>query len=341
MDEPGRRELTRRGFLIGGLASALTVTAAGTTGLAVAGEPRGRSSRDLVVPVMGNYRIANSRTGCRVTVKVAGRTRAISANGLPNSAPGTFPNANCPNAIAAQSYTYRLPTTPAKTAYAAYVLPQPFGVAVDGVLFDPLAAEFWDNDRASGWQYYALGGGVNLGLDRNHAHVQPSGAYHYHGIPEGLLEVMNPRQHSPLVGWAGDGFPIYVTYAYADPRNAKGPVAAMTSSYRLKSGTRPSGPGGPYNGWFNEDYEYVAGAGDLDQANGRFGVTPEYPKGTYYYVLTEAYPSIPNMFAGSIAASFVKSGPGGTGGPGTPPGGGPPPAGPPGSPPPGGPPPRR
>jgi len=331
----GSWDLSRREFIVGSLASALTITAAGTTGLAVAGEPKMRGSRDLVVPVMGNYRITNAATGCRVTVKVVGRTRTISANGLPNTAPGSFPNANCPNTIAAQSYSYRLPTAPAKTAYAELVLPQPFGIAVDGVPFDPKAAEFWNNDRASGWQYYALGGGVNLGMDRNHAHVQPNGAYHYHGIPSGLLESMNPRQHSPLVGWAGDGFPIYVTYAYADPANAKSPIRAMTSSYRLKSGTRPSGPGGAYNGWFNEDYEYVPGAGDLDQANGRFGITPEYPKGTYHYVLTEAFPSVPNMFAGTVAASFVKTGPGAQGG--APPGG----PGPSGGPPPGGPPPPR
>lgn len=336
--------ISRRGFLMGGLATALTLTAAGTTGLALAAAPGKRGPRELVVPVMGNYRINNAKTGCKVTVKVAAGTRTMVSNGLSNSRTGQFPNANCPNAIKAQSYSYALPTAGTQTTYAAFVLPQPFGIAVDGVLFDPLAAEYWNNDRNSGWQYYALGGGKNLGMDNNHAHVQPTGAYHYHGIPDLLLASLNPRLHSPLIGWAGDGFPIYVTYGYDDPTNAKSSVRALTSSYRLKSGTRPSGPGGPYNGWFNEDYEYVPGAGDLDQANGRYGVTPEYPMGTYYYVLTEAFPSVPNMFAGSIASSFVKTGGGGSGGApgGEPPGGGPPPGGPPpGGPPPGGPPPRR
>jgi len=333
--------LSRRGFILGSLASALTITAAGTTGVAVATEPRLRSTRDLVVPVMGNYRISNAATGCQVTVKVTSQARTIIANGLPNTTPGSFPNANCPNRISAQSYEYTLPTGPQRSGYTTFTLPQPFGIAVDGVLFDPLAAEYWNRDPASGWQYYALGGGVNLGMDRNHAHVQPTGAYHYHGIPDGLLSTLNPTQHSPLVGWAGDGFPIYVTYAYEDPANAKSRVRAMASSYRLKSGTRPSGPGGPYNGWFIEDYEYVAGSGDLDQANGRYGVTPEYPKGTYYYVLTTAFPSVPLMFAGPLAASFVKrGGPAGgaaSGGAAPAPGGSPPAGRPPR---PGGPPPR-
>jgi len=319
----------RRGFLIGGLAAALTVTAGGTTGLALAAEPGRKRPQVLVADVMGNYRISNPATGCEVTVRVSGNVRSITSNGLPRAKPGTFPNAECPNAIRAQSYAVRLPTSPDRADYASYALPQPFGLAVDGVPFDPLAAEFWNRDPSSGWQYYAMGGGVRLGLDRNHAHVQPNGAYHYHGIPDGLLTSISPRLHSPLVGWAGDGFPIYVTYGYADPMNPASGIRALTSSYRLKSGTRPSGPGGTYNGWFIQDYEYVAGAGDLDQANGRFGVTPEYPKGTYYYVLTEAFPGIPGMFAGPIAASFVKQ-PGadfggGAGGQPPGPGGGPPP----------------
>ena len=336
-------EISRRGFLIGGLAAALTVTASGTTGLALAAAPGKKSPRELVVPVMGSYRISNTKTGCKVTVNVAGGIRSIVSNGLSNSRTGQFPNANCPNAITAQSYSYSLPAAGTQTTYAAFSIPQPFGIAVDGVLFDPLAAEYWNNDPSSGWQYYALGGGKNLGMDGNHAHVQPTGAYHYHGIPDLLLASLNPKLHSPLIGWAGDGFPIYVTYGYSDPKSAKSSIRALTSSYRLKSGTRPSGPGGPYNGWFNEDYEYVQGAGDLDQANGRYGVTPEYPKGTYHYVLTAEFPSVPNMFAGAIAASFVKAGGGAGGAPGSgPPSGGPPGGGPPsGGPPQGGPPPRR
>ena len=324
---------TRRGFLLGGLAAALTVTAAGTTGLAVAGERGKRKPNVLVVPVMGSYTISNARTGCRVTVTVANGVRTITSNGLPNTAPGSFPNANCPNSIAAQSYSYALPTTPTKTTDQEVTVPQPFGIAVDGVLFHPRTAEYWNNDPSSGWNYYALGGGRNLGIDRNHAHVQPDGAYHYHGIPDGLVASMNPKVHAPLVGWAGDGFPIYTAFGYADPTNPKSAVRAMRSSYRLKPGTRPSGPGGPYNGWFNADYEYVPGAGDLDAANGRMTLTPEYPAGTYAYFLTAEFPSVPNLFAGAVAPTFVRTGggapPSGGGPSGGPPSGGPPSGGPP------------
>jgi len=314
--------VSRRQVLVAGLSLGFAVTASGTTALrAFAAED------ETAVDVMGNYTIRNAQTGCRVTVKVRNGVRTIASNGLPDFTPGTFPNPGCPNGISAQSYSYRLPIRGTSTSITPYAIPQPFGITVDGVLFDPYAAEWWNNDRNSGWQYYALGGGKNLGMDDNHAHVQPTGAYHYHGIPEGLLDVLGPSRHSPLVGWAGDGFPIYVRNGYANAKKA-GKVRAMRSSYRLKSGTRPSGPGGVYNGWFNEDYAYVEGSGDLDAANGRYGVTPEYPKGTYAYFLTEEFPAVPNAFAGRLASSFVQTG-----------GGGPAPGGPTGGPPPGGPPP--
>jgi len=53
--------------------------------------------------------------------------------------------------------------------------------------------------------------------------------------------------------------------------DAGGTIRPATSSYRLKSGERPTGagdPGGSYDGTYRDDYEYVAGQGDLDACNG-------------------------------------------------------------------------
>jgi hypothetical protein len=234
-----------------------------------------------------------------------------------------------------------------------------FGIAINGIVFDPGAAEFWNRDPASGWQYEPLSGAINLGEDESNAHVQPTGAYHYHGIPEGMVAGQSANEHSPLVGFAADGFPIYVRYGCTVTGDSAGSVALLRSSYRVKNGTRPGGPGGAYDGSFVADYEYAAGLGDLDENNGRFGVTPEYPGGTYYYVLTDAFPFIPRRFAGTPDQGFARNGTplaGGGGGaaPGAQPSGGggesaapsPPPPGardrrrPPGPPPPGTPPPR-
>lgn len=317
MNEPGDT-VTRRGFLMGSLGASIAVTAAGTTGLVLRTKPS-YAAPSFVADVTGNYSFEDAGTGCVVSVTVRNGVRRIRANGLPNHATGRFPNANNPNVITAQSYDYSLPASPStNTKVDVYEIPQPFGIAVNGVLFDPLAAEYYNNDRNSGWNYNALGSGIDLGLDDNEAHVQPTGAYHYHGIPEGLVDTVTRKGHSPLVGWAGDGFPIYLNRGYKKPRKASSGLKRLRSSYQLKSGTRPSGPGGPYNGDFVEDFEYVDGTGDLDAANGRFQKTPEFPDGTYCYILSTEYPVIPRAFRGELAASFAKTGggPNTAGGPG-------------------------
>jgi hypothetical protein len=54
-------------------------------------------------------------------------------------------------------------------------------------------------------------------------------------------------------------------------------------------------------GSFRQDYEYVAGLGDLDQCNGRTGVTPEFPNGIYYYAITSTFPFVHRCLRGSTA----------------------------------------
>ena len=243
----------------------------------------------------------------QVSIRVDGVYRYITANGIPDHDVGTFPNNRNPNAIEVQEYTYRVPTNPTVAeAFTAFTLGT-FGIGVNGVLFEPGAAEFWRGDRNSGWQYEALNGVLDLGLDRNHAHVQPGGVYHYHGSPTGLIEDLGVPHQMLLLGYAADGFPIYSDLGYNDPNDSSSGVRTLKSSYRLKTGQRPSGidgPGGTYDGSFVQDYEYVWGLGDLDKANGRYGVASEYPEGTYYYVITEGFPFIPRMFRGMPDPSF-------------------------------------
>ena len=76
-----------------------------------------------------------------------------------------------------------------------------------------------------------------------------------------------------------------------------------TTSYRLKSGTRPDGddgPGGAYDGTYADDWEFVEGLGDLDQCNGMV------QNGVYGYVVTATYPHVMGCFTGTPDASFVK-----------------------------------
>ncbi|MFN0078713.1 MAG: YHYH protein [Prosthecobacter sp.] len=250
-----------------------------------------------------------------VKITTVGNYRHITANGIPDHTPGQFPNRHNPNVIGPQNYDYKVPLKPkvAKQPVAYHM--QPFGIAVNGVVFDPFAAEWWQGNPASGWQYEPHGGAIDLGLDSSNAHVQPNGAYHYHGIPNGLLEKLSgDKPKMTLVGWAADGFPIYGPWGYSEAKDAASPLKKLEASYAIKQGARPAGsPGGKYDGSFVNDYEYLEGVGDLDASNGRFGITPEFPAGTYYYVLTAEFPFIPRQFAGTPDASFERRGPPGGG----------------------------
>ena len=89
----------------------------------------------------------------QVSITVEGGFRVIKANGLPDHAPGQFPNRGNPNVIAAQNYTYRVPVLPQANAQFTRLAMHPFGVALNGVVFDPGAAEWWQMDprRAGRW----------------------------------------------------------------------------------------------------------------------------------------------------------------------------------------------
>ncbi|WP_171186439.1 YHYH protein [Ruegeria sp. HKCCC2117] len=238
------------------------------------------------------------------SVKEKGSKIKVTGNGIPDHLVGQFPNRGNPHQIETQKVKLKLPANPtANGTFTPLRMGWNFGVSLNGVVFDPLAAEFWHGDPGSGWSYNALGGAIALGLDANYAHVQPNGKYHYHGVPTGLIELLgwSPSDHSPLIGYAADGFPIYAMTGKID-----GKVTEMKSSYRLKSGNRPGGsqPNGRYDGTFNEDYTYVQGHGNLDQCNGAFTVSAEYPSGTYAYFLTEDYPVVPRCFTGTPDQSF-------------------------------------
>ena len=97
--------------------------------------------------------------------------------------------------------------------------------------------------------------------------------------------------HSPILGYAYDGNPIYGPYGFSNPLSDQSPITRMNSGYQLKS-ERTDGPvDAPYDmGTFVDDYEWIAtvdtGKTRLDINNGRFCVTPEYPQGTYAYFIT-------------------------------------------------------
>jgi hypothetical protein len=253
-----------------------------------------------------------------VTIKTADGFRTVTSNGWPDHEPGQFPRRGNPNTPTGQQYKFRMPLAPKASEQPVFRGGWWWGVALNGVPFEPGTGETWNNDPRSGWRYEAATGFLNLGLDEHNAHVQPNGSYHYHALPKGMVEKLGGDEKKMLlVGWAADGFPLYTSRAYSEPKNAGSTLRAMKSSYRLRDGRRPEepeGPGGAFDGRFSQDFEFVKDSGDLDECNGRTGVTPEFPEGTYYYCITAEFPFVPRKWRGEPDASFGKGGP--------PPGGG-------------------
>lgn len=269
----------------------------------------------------------NNTTTNAVCTEVNGAVKYWYANAIPDHTTGTFPNPGNPNTISAQQSEFTMCAYPQLAGQFTELIINgfgsqggcptfEFGLALNGLEWDPIAAEFFSNPNNGqlnyNWNKNALSPLVNLGTDMNDAHVQPNGKYHYHGDPTNYIALLNvtANAHSPIIGYAADGFPLYYKYVYADAMDANSGIIEATSCYQLKSGTRPgngtTAPNGSYDGTYVEDYEYNGSMSGcvLDQCNGRYGVTPDFPNGTYYYVLTAEFPVVPRCFAGTPDMSF-------------------------------------
>ena len=258
-----------------------------------------------------------------------GYDRILNGNGIPNHEVGTFPNNNNPNSISEQIVNKSFTLCPIIVSESGLEVGGPASViayALNSVKFDPATAGRCNDQGVcrlaqgqGNWNIEALGHDTfDFGDDMNHAHVQPNGSYHYHGIPELLVEFLGDNQGMTIVGWASDGFPVYARYGYSNSDDSTSQLIALQPSYRLKTQPDPNRPstltalvGGPNQGTtnpnipipmgaFTQDYEYVDGLGDLDQCNGRFGVTPEFPNGIYYYVVTDDFPFFTRCLKGDI-----------------------------------------
>lgn len=238
--------------------------------------------------------------------------RNLTGNGIPDHA---VTDGNFATPISAQVLNVNLPLSPvpnsAPTSTTGHI-----GYAINGVKFDPATAGTCKSSAtgtgmnagcvmAAGqdpWKIEAIGGAFVFGVDSNNAHVQPNGQYHYHGLPEGYINKLNLGKAMTLVGFAKDGFPIYARYGYAMANDSSSGVRLMLPSYAKKStpdAGRPSTSIFPM-GTFTQDFEYKAGTGDLDDCNGRYGVTPEFPKGIYHYYITESFPYVQRCVKGTL-----------------------------------------
>lgn len=286
-----------------------------------------------------------------------------------------------PNLPTDTNTTYRIPRTPTVAVTKTNTPGGPIGFFVNGVaLFDNRDTFSYSNangrdaDPTAG---IGLGDGIwnrdaypneSVTFDAALAH-QAGNQYHYHAQAVALRYQLGDHvdynaktnrytestviesQHSPILAWAADGYPVYGPYGYATAANGSSGVRRMVSGYVVRNGsngttnlttsgrhTLPAWAALAQNrsatlsanqygpnvsttyalGHYLEDYDYLGDLGktqgvdfDLDKYNGRFCVTPEFPNGTYAYFQAIAADGTP-QFPYNLGRQFYGTPSGGS-----------------------------
>ncbi|MEY4659353.1 MAG: hypothetical protein RJB36_1119 [Bacteroidota bacterium] len=316
--------------------------------------------------IQGNSTPINETTLANVqTVQYSNNWVYVSTKGIPSYITGPFLDGN-PSLATSQNAIFKLPLSPTQnTGTATPTTGGNIGIFVNGVaLFDYRDGVAWNSTSntlcgglpgmspcpggptaSMSWNRDAIPA-EKIGFDCSKGHPA-NGNYHHHQNPSAFkldltvisnvcdlydadgLYVIDSNVHSPLIGYAYDGFPIYGAYGYANT-DGTGGITRMKSGYQLRNITTrtiwadgtdvPDGPAVSTTyplGYFREDYEFVSHGGQadyLDIHNGRVCVTPEYPNGIYCYFATvdsewnSAYPYVVGpTFYGMKTAAKVTS----------------------------------
>ncbi|MCI4670750.1 MAG: YHYH protein [Bacteroidia bacterium] len=272
----------------------------------------------------------------------------VNATGVPAYPTGPFQDGN-PSQAQDQAGLYRIPLNPQENTGALIETnPGKIGLFINGVaLYDYRDGVAWNptsNNICGGpgnpmcpggpgasqaWNRDAIPA-ERAGFDCSKGHPA-MGDYHHHQNPSAFkldlnvistvcnlydadgLYTLDSATHSPLIGFAYDGFPIYGAYGYKNS-DGSGGITRIKSGYQLRNITSrttwadgtdvddgPDVDATYFLGYFREDYEFISNPAEedyLDEHNGRFCVTPEYPNGTYAYFATvdenwnSAYPYV-------------------------------------------------
>jgi hypothetical protein len=316
--------------------------------------------------VSGNFTVIQDNVEANVqTVQYSSNWVYVTTNGIPAYPTGPFSDGN-PSLATDQNAIFKISLNPAQnTGTLTATNGGNIGVFINGVaLFDYRDGVAWNtatNSLCGGlpgmspcpggpgssysWNRDAIPA-EKLGFDCSKGHPA-MGNYHHHQNPSAFnldlsvisticdlyaadgLYAIDSTVHSPLIGFAYDGFPIYGAYGYKNT-DGTGGITRIKSGFQLRNITARTlwadgtdvadGPvvSTTYPlGYFREDYEFLTHAGQpdyLDAHNGRFCITPEYPNGIYCYFATvdanwnSAYPYVVGpYFYGNKTAAKVTS----------------------------------
>jgi hypothetical protein len=289
----------------------------------------------------------------------------VSTTGVPSYITGPFLDGN-PSVTTNQNAIFKIPLSPSQNTGAATATSGGnIGIFINGVaMFDyrdgvawnsttnalcgglpgmspcpggPMTTQAWNRDAVVA---------ERIGFDCAKGHPA-QGNYHHHQNPSAFkldlsiistvcdiydadgLYVIDSTVHSPLIGYAYDGFPVYGAYGYKNA-DGTGGIVRIKSGYQYRNiTTRTTSPAGATVssgpnvsttyplGYFKEDYEFITHTGQadyLDIHNGRFCVTPEYPNGIYCYFATvdanwnSAYPYLvgPTYYGNKTAVKVTS-----------------------------------
>lgn len=316
--------------------------------------------------VQGNSTPINDAALVNVqTVQYSGSWVYVSTTGVPSYITGPFLDGN-PSVTTNQNAIFKIPLSPSQNTGAATATSGGnIGIFINGVaMFDYRDGVAWNSTTSAlcgglpgmspcpggptatqAWNRDAVVA-ERIGFDCAKGHPA-QGNYHHHQNPSAYkldlsvistvcdiydadgLYVIDSTVHSPLIGYAYDGFPVYGAYGYKNA-DGTGGIVRIKSGYQYRNiTTRTTSPTGATVssgpnvsttyplGYFKEDYEFITHTGQadyLDIHNGRFCVTPEYPNGIYCYFATvdanwnSAYPYLvgPTYYGNKTAVKVTS-----------------------------------
>lgn len=253
----------------------------------------------------------------------------ISTSSIPGYSIG--PWKSNPNTPTDQQFTFKFPLNPTQATTKTLVPLGHVGLWLNGVsVYNADDGQSYNSLGVWRRNAYVFEG---ISFDSCVGHADGSGEYHHHVNPKCLYDYSKTDVHSPLLGFAFDGFPIYGPHGYSIATDTTSAIKKLVSGYKTRSITDRSTLGngtvlssqyqGPAIdsqyplGSFLEDYEYVASGADLDYYNGRYCKTPEYPNGIYAYFVNAddngngVYPFVVGVrYYGNVIATNLGPGSG-------------------------------